>query len=171
MSAAQQGQPYLWSCHPYPSLDPCQGRLQDVGAARHPSHCWQAGDWAQDPNHLGKALWGMKLGLLGIEQACLQKNHHTQGLQIMVCQKRANLCSMCHLGFMKARYISATHAVLCVTLLRFSRGHSDTLYSLEQKHCQHSRCSCHCSIHAHFLARKMHVSCTEFQLASLWHKS
>ena len=74
MSVAQQGQPYLWSWHPCLYLDPCQGRLQDLGAARHPSYCCQAGDWAQDPNLLGKAPRGMNLGLLGTEQACLQVN-------------------------------------------------------------------------------------------------
>ncbi len=142
-----------------------------MGAAHRPSHCWQAGDWAQDPNHLGKAPLGMNLGLLGTEQACLQINHHMQGLHIMVCQKHASINSMCHLGYVKARCISATQAMVCVTLLRFSRGHSDTLYSLDQKHCQYSCCSCHCIIQAHFQARKIHVSCTEFQLVSLWHNS
>ncbi len=51
-----------------------------MGAAHRPSHCWQAGEQAQDPNHLEKAPWGMNLGLLGTEQACLQMDSSYAGI-------------------------------------------------------------------------------------------
>ncbi|KAA6426223.1 MAG: hypothetical protein FRX49_04075 [Trebouxia sp. A1-2] len=69
LEAAQQGQPYLWSCHPYPYLDPCWERLQDAGAAHCPSHCWQAEEQAQDPNHLERAPWGKNLALFSARKA------------------------------------------------------------------------------------------------------